>query len=141
MSYLEKIDEIKVLEELKKYQTKTNMIEAKAALDGFPKKCFDTISSFANKYGSIILFGVNEQNNFSFNGVYVLNDLQKQVSALCSDALEQAIRPDILPFEYDGKKLLAVKIDEIAQNQKPCYYKPMGLISVRIQELAIVMNQ
>ena len=29
--------------------------------------------------------------------------------------MEPAVRPDILPFDYEGKKLLAVKIDEIAQ--------------------------
>lgn len=41
--------------------------------------------------------------------------------------MEPAVRTDILPFDYEGKKLLAVKIDEIAQNKKPCYYKPKGL--------------
>ena len=30
-------------------------------------------------------------------------------------------------MEYDGKNILAVKVDEIAQNKKPCYYKPKGL--------------
>ena len=41
--------------------------------------------------------------------------------------MEPAIRVDILPMEYDGKNILAVKVDEIAQNKKPCYYKPKGL--------------
>ena len=127
MICLEKIDAIKAIEELKKYQTETNKIEAKKALDGFPKKCYDTISSFSNKYGGIIIFGVNEENKFSIDGVYDLNDLQKQVSSMCSDSMEPAVRPDILPFDYEEKKLLAVKIDEIAQNKKPCYYKPKGL--------------
>ena len=124
---MEKIEAINAVEELKKYQTETNKIEAKKALDGFPKKCYDTISSFSNKYGGIIIFGVNEENKFSIDGVYDLNDLQKQVSSICSDSMEPAVRPDILPFDYEGKKLLAVKIDEIAQNKKPCYYKPKGL--------------
>ena len=124
---MEKIDAINAIEELKKYQTETNKIEAKKALDGFPKKCYDTISSFSNKYGGIIIFGVNEENKFSIDGVYDLNNLQKQVSSMCSDSMEPAVRPDILPFDYEGKKLLAVKIDEIAQNKKPCYYKPKGL--------------
>lgn len=124
---MERIEAINAIEELKKYQTETNRIEAKAASDGFPKKCFDTISSFSNKYGGIILYGVNENNQFSIDGVYDLNDLQKQVSAMCSDSMEPAVRPDILPFDYDGKKLLAVKINELPQNKKPCYYKPKGL--------------
>ena len=124
---MEKIEAINAIEELKKYQTETNKIEAKKALEGFPKKCYDTFSSFSNKYGGIIIFGINEENKFSIDGVYDLNDLQKQVSSMCSDSMEPAVRPDILPFDYEGKKLLAVKIDEIAQNKKPCYYKPKGL--------------
>ena len=46
---------------------------------------------------------------------------------MCSDSMEPAIRVDILPMEYEGKNILAVKVDEIAQNKKPCYYRPKGL--------------
>ena len=49
------------------------------------------------------------------------------MSALCSDSMEPAIRADMLPFEYYGKELLAVKIEEIPQNKKTCFYKPKGM--------------
>lgn len=124
-----KTEAIEAIEYLKKYKTETNKIESKTASGGFPKKCYDTISSFSNKFGGIIIFGINESNNFSIDGVYNLNDLQKQVSALCSDSMEPAVRADMLPFEYNGKKLLAVKIEEIPQNKKPCFYKPKGMKS------------
>lgn len=124
-----KTEAIEAIEYLKKYKTETNKLESKTASDGFPKKCYDTISSFSNKYGGIIIFGINESNNFSIDGVYNLNDLQKHVSALCSDSMEPAVRADMLPFEYDGKELLAVKIEEIPQNKKPCFYKPKGMKS------------
>lgn len=122
-----KTEAIEAIEYLKKYKTETNKLESKAASGGFPKKCYDTISSFSNKFGGIIIFGINESNNFSIDGVYNLNDLQKQVSALCSDSMEPAVRADMLPFEYEGRELLAVKIEEIPQNKKPCFYKPKGL--------------
>ena len=124
-----KTEAIEAIEYLKKYKTETNKLESKTASGGFPKKCYDTISSFSNKFGGIIIFGINESNNFSIDGVYNLNDLQKQVSALCSDSMEPAVRADMLPFEYDGKELLAVKIEEIPQNKKPCFYKPKGMKS------------
>lgn len=44
---------------MQKYQTETDKIEAKTAEVDFPKKCYDTISAFANKYGGIIIFGIN----------------------------------------------------------------------------------
>ena len=115
------------IESLKKYKTETEQLEAKSAFHGFPKKCYDTISSFSNKYGGIILFGFSEEKDFETEGVYDVKDLQKQISSLCSDSMEPSARVDILPLEYEGKMIVAVKIYEISQNQKPCYYKPKGL--------------
>lgn len=106
---MEKIEVINAIEELKKYQTETNKLEAKTAAEGFPKKCYDTISSFSNKYGGIIIFGINEENKFSVDGIYDLNDLQKQVSALCTDSMEPAVRADMLPLDYEGKKTISRK--------------------------------
>ena len=124
---MDKSEIVKTIEYLRKYRTETDRIEVKTANGGFPKKCYDTFSSFSNKYGGIIIFGINEENNFSAEGVYDVKDLQKQISNLCTDAMEPAIRPYILPLEFEEKNILAVKIDEISQNKKPCYYKPKGL--------------
>lgn len=118
---------IEIIKYLKTYKTETNKIEAKAALVDFPKKCYDTLSSFSNKYGGVIIFGINEEKGFEIEGVYNLNDLQKKISSLCSDSMSPTIRPDILPIKYEGKNLLAVKVDEITQNKKPCFYIPKGL--------------
>lgn len=124
---MDKIEVINAINEIRKYQTETNKIEVKTANKGFPKKCYDTFSSFSNKYGGIIVFGLSEDKGFQTEGVYDLNDLQKKISSLCSDSMEPSIRVDILPMEFEGKNILAVKIDELFQNRKPCYYKPKGL--------------
>lgn len=118
---------IKAIEFMQKYQTETDQIEAKTAEIDYPKKCYDTISAFANKYGGIIIFGINEHNNFIEQDVYDVNDLQKQITALCTTSIEPIIRPEFLHITYNNKKLLAVKINEIPQNQKPCYYKNVGM--------------
>lgn len=118
---------IEIIEYLKTYKTETNKIEAKTASVDFPKKCYDTFSSFSNKYGGVIIFGINEEKGFEIEGVYNVNDLQKKISSLCSDSMSPTIRPDILPIKYEGKDLLAVKVDEIIQNKKPCFYIPKGL--------------
>ena len=54
---MEKIEVIETINTIRKYKTETNKIEVKKALGGFPKKCYDTFSSFSNKYGGIIIFG------------------------------------------------------------------------------------
>lgn len=121
-------DIIEKIEFIQKFKTETVELETKKANVDFPKKCYDTVSSFSNKHGGIIIFGIDEDNDFEITGVYDINDLQKQISALCSDAMEPIVRPEFLPIEYKGKKILAVEIQEMLQNQKPCYYKPRGLI-------------
>ena len=118
---------IDAIEYMQKYKTETDKIEAKTAEKDVPKKCYDTISAFANKYGGVIIFGINENNNFIEQDVYDINDLQKQITSLCSDSMEPKIRPEFLPITYKGKQLLAVEINEIPQNQKPCYYKGSGI--------------
>lgn len=120
-------DVIKNIEILRKYNSETNMIEVKTASMGFPKKCYDTISSFANKYGGMIIFGINENNGFSIDGVYDVNDLQKQIANLCRDSMEPAITPIIIPLEYEGKNIVAVYIEQIPYSRRPCYYKPRGI--------------
>lgn len=124
MNKKEIIDSINIL---RKYNSETDKIECKRALYGFPKKCYDSISSFSNKHGGIIIFGLNEEENFKTEGVYDANDLQKKITSLCSDSMEPIIRPEILSLKFEEKTIVAVKIDELSQNMKPCYYKPSGM--------------
>ena len=81
----------------------------------------------ANKYGGLIIFGINENYNFIEQDVYDVSDLQKKITSLCTNSMEPKLRPEFLPIIYNNKKLLVVKIDEIPQNQKPCYYKSAGI--------------
>lgn len=124
MTEKEVIDAIKYMQE---YQTETDKLEAKTAEKGCPQKCYDTISAFANKRGGIIIFGINEHNNFIEQDVYDVNDLQKQITSLCTTSLEPKVRPEFLAVTYNNKKLLAVKINELPQKKKPCYYKNVGI--------------
>ncbi len=134
---------ISAINYVRKYKTETDRIEIKTANVSFPKKCYDTISSFSNKSGGLIIFGLSENNNFETEGVYDVNDLQKHLADLCTDAMEPSIRPEIVSFEFENKNIVAMKINEISQKQKPCYYKPKGLKSgsyIRIGDKDDVMT-
>ena len=60
---MDKIEVISAIRYIRKYKTETNRIEVKSAISGFLKKCYDTFSSFSNKYGGIIIFGISEEKN------------------------------------------------------------------------------
>ena len=74
-------DIIEKIRFLKKFKTETVCLEVKSASDGAPKKYYDTISSFSNRYGGVIIFGIDEEKDFEITGVYDVNDLQKQISS------------------------------------------------------------
>lgn len=122
-------DVLNEIEVLRKFNSESEKVEVKTAHDGFPKKCYDTISGFANKSGGLIIFGLDEENDFASVGVNDVNDLQKQLTSLCNDAMEPVIRPEFLSFEFEGHNLFAAYIYELPISQKPCFYKPKGLIN------------
>lgn len=117
------IDSIKTL---RQYGTETRLIEAKSAKGGFPK-CWDTISSFSNKYGGIIIFGLSEDKDFKAEGVYDVGDLQKKLAEVGKNSMTPQVHMDIVPFEFEGAKMVAAKVYELPQNEKPCYKTQEGI--------------
>lgn len=125
-------DILRMIQELNEKQTETICIEAKTANQGKPEKYYDTVSSFANTIGGVILFGIEEKkiknkSVFVPVGVYDVNDLQKNITNLCSTEFEPIIRPELSVIKINNKNIVAAKIDAIPQRNKPCYYKPKGL--------------
>lgn len=64
---MKKEEIIEKIEFINKFKTETVNLEIKASSKEFPKKCYDTISSFSNKYGGTIIFGIDETNDFSLS--------------------------------------------------------------------------
>lgn len=129
---MNKQDILDMIQELNEKQTETLTIESKTARNGKPEKFYDTISSFSNAIGGTILFGIEEKkvkNKTSFIpvGVYDVNELQKNITNICSTEFEPVVRPEIDIVEINDNKIVAVKIEPIKQRNKPCYYKPQGM--------------
>lgn len=118
---------IEAVEKLRRYGVETNQIEAKTAKGGFSKKWHDTFSSFSNKYGGIIIFGLSEDKNFNSETINDLKSLQCKLTEFCKDSMYPQVSMDIIPFETEEKTLLAAKVYELPQNKKPCYYIPLGI--------------
>ena len=71
----------KIVLDIKNLKTESQTIELKAATQGCPTRLFDTLSSFSNQdEGGIIIFGVDEKDNYAIKGVYDAQDLQKKVT-------------------------------------------------------------
>ena len=57
--------------EITKQKTEKQNIELKSAHKGCPTRLYDTLSSFSNQDdGGIIIFGIDESNDYEVVGVY-----------------------------------------------------------------------
>ena len=84
---------IEKLELIQKLKCETSTLELKSAEQGCPKHLYDSLSSFSNQDdGGIIIFGVDEKQNYKEVGVYDPQDIQKKINEQCLQ-MEPIVRP------------------------------------------------
>ena len=117
-----------LLNEIQERKCETQVLEIKAAQHGCPKRLYDTLSGFSNQdEGGIIIFGVDEANNFNECGVYDPHDIQKRINEQCLQ-MEPVVRPVLTVTMIDGKHFVAAEIPAIDISERPCYYRGKGKI-------------
>ena len=60
-------------------KTETSKIEFKSAKGGTPEKLYDSLSSFSNTSGGIIIFGIDEKASYKVCGVQYPDELEKRI--------------------------------------------------------------
>lgn len=101
-------------------------LEIKCANLGYPTRLYDTLSSFSKQDdGEIIIFGVDETDNYAEKGVYDIQDIQKKINEQCLQ-MEPIVRPLISFVEKNGKFFVSAEIPGIDISERPCYYKGHG---------------
>lgn len=119
---------IELVNEIINQKTEKQNIELKAAEKGCPNRLYDTLSSFSNQdNGGILIFGIDETQDFKIVGVYDLQDLQKTVTAQCLQ-MEPPVRAVFTVAEYDGAYICSAEIPGLDISERPCYYTGTGRI-------------
>lgn len=115
-----------LINQVVKYRAEYQFIELKAAREGAPKRIYDTLSSFSNSAdGGIIIFGIDEQNDFELCGVYDLQDIQQKITEQC-DSMEPKVRPLFSYVTIDDVNICAIEIPPIDISERPCFYAGKG---------------
>lgn len=125
-------------------KAETQYLEVKAAHEGCPKRLYDSLSSFSNQdSGGVILFGLDEKNDFDIVGVYDLHDLQKKVTEQCNQMMPP-VRAVFTFAEIDGYSVCAAEIPAIDMVERPCFYSGVGRIKgsyVRVGDADLPMTE
>jgi len=121
-------DLIQIIVEVQKHKSELEDVEIKSAHGGTPKRLYESLSAFANRSdGGLMLFGLDEQQDFEIVGVGNSQQLISDVSDLAASEMEPALRPEFTVEDIDGRIVVAIEINEIPALSKPCYYKTAGL--------------
>ena len=101
-------------------------LELKSAEQGCPKRLYDSLSSFSNQDdGGIIVFGIDEKQDYKEVGVYDAQDIQKKINEQCLQ-MNPVVRPLITVVEKENKKFVSAEIPGIDLADRPCYYQGRG---------------
>ncbi len=141
--YMQETELIELIKTIIKQRTETPGIEFKTAKEGAPEKIYDTLSSFSNTDGGIIIFGIDEKAGYKVCGVTNPDFLEKKIVEQCKE-MEPPVRPLISFCEYEGKTIVSAEIAEIDAINKPCYYTGKGKSKgsyIRIGEADLPMTE
>lgn len=123
MTNEELLQQLKYIQNIK---CETQTLELKSAEKGCPTRLYDSLSSFSNQdNGGIIIFGVDEAQDYKEVGVYDAQDIQKKINEQCLQ-MEPIVRPILTVVEKDGKTFAAAEIPGVDLAERPCYYKGKG---------------
>lgn len=117
---------VTLIDKVVKSRAEYQHIELKAAKRDCPEKLYDSLSSFSNRDdGGIIIFGVDEKNNYDLCGVYDLQDIQQKITEQCN-AMTPMVRPLFSYAEIENKYFCSIEVPAIDITERPCYYSGKG---------------
>lgn len=118
----------KLVKEIQRTRSERQNVELKSAAKGCPTHLFDTLSSFSNQdMGGIIIFGIDENQNYDVVGVYDAQDLQKKVTEQCKQ-MQPSVRALFTVSEIEGKTIVSAEIPSVDISERPVFYKGVGRI-------------
>ena len=116
-----------LVDSIRKSKCESQDIEVKSACGGNPARIYRTLSSFSNQdSGGIIVFGLDEADDFNVVGVQDAHSLQKQVNDQCKQ-MQPVCRPVFTIAEVDDKTVVSAEIPGLDISQRPCYYAGKGV--------------
>ncbi len=120
---------LNLIDQVIKSRAEYQYIELKAAREGAPKRLYDTLSGFSNSNeGGIIIFGIDEKNNFELCGVYDLQDIQQKITEQC-DSMTPKVRPLFSYAENPDKPesyICSIEVPPVDISERPCFYSGKG---------------
>ncbi len=116
-----------IVAELRSVGRDNSEIEAKRSTTKLPSSLRESLSSFANTRGGVIVLGLDESDGFRATGVTDPGKLSSDLADTSRSEMEPPLCPLITTHEFEGATLIVAEIPELPRERKPCYYRGGGL--------------
>ncbi len=116
----------RLLDEMRRVHGEPDRVEVKSGAGGYPRSVVDSIVSFANTAGGIIIIGVDETADFAAVGVSDPAAYRDAVVGQARDAVEPPALVDVEMLELDGAQLVVVEVPEADPVHKPLHLRSKG---------------
>jgi ATP-dependent DNA helicase RecG len=111
--------------------TDSQAVEAKSAAGGMPATIASTLSAFGNSPGGgTVIFGLDERKNFSVVAIDA-PALSAAIASIARQALTPPVTVEMNEVEFEGSRLLVVRVVELPLSAKPCVVKRSGRAYLR----------
>lgn len=101
-------------------------VEVKTAARGCPERLYDTFSAFSNQDdGGVLVFGLDERQDFAKVGVYDAQDLQKKLMEV-GEEMTPVVRPVLSVFDENGLVFVTAEIPPTDLTDRPCFKTAKG---------------
>lgn len=116
-----------LIDEIRYLGSELDDVETKTAQGGLPERIYRPLSALSNhRDGGVIIFGVDESQQFAVVGVPDVACLQADLSSVASE-MRPPLRLTFNVCQIEGETVVAVTVPECPPSQKPCYWERAGL--------------
>ncbi len=121
-----------IVSRLRDQGTDDSSVEAKKCGGGLNNDVWETISSFANTAGGLVICGLAEQEGFTPTPQFNLDRVRDQFVAGIGDGGSASVvahppRYELSRGMVDGSQVLLIEIQELNIQEKPCYIVARGV--------------
>ncbi len=123
-----------IVERLRAQHSDDEFIEVKASAQQLSRDIWESVSAFANTAGGLILLGLDESSGFGPAKGFAIDKVLDQFVTGMGDGDPDGARVAQPPayhlhrFAFEGSPVLAVEIEELEADKKPCYIVGRGLV-------------
>lgn len=123
-----------IVARIRKQGTDDEFVEVKSSAEKLPNDIWESVSSFANTAGGLILLGLDEEDGFKPVKHFDVKRVLDQFVTGIGDGdpagarVAQAPAYHIQRLTFENSPVLAIDIEELEIDQKPCYIAGKGIV-------------